>query len=186
MLITVLSAVKTQATSKAGKPYSYIELAYKGEDGKVQGKKVMPFGESKQVADMLDQAQPSEVWNITMVKNEGTGYWDWTNAKKSDGTATTTTEASVALTTRQPAGKVIGSTYETPEERAKKQVFIVKQSSISNAITLLLANGGQTTVEEVLLTAGKFERYVFSLEEVAIPKKVDSLSITEMEDDIPY
>lgn len=184
MLITVLSAVKTQATSKAGKPYSYIELAYKGEDGKVQGKKVMPFGESKQVADMLGQAQPSEVWNITMVKNEGTGYWDWTNAKKSDGTATTTTEASSASTTRQPAGKVIGSTYETPDERARKQVYIVRQSSITAALSF--HNGKAKSTADVINTAKEFEKFVFSTGEVEAPAAIPKGDIADMDDDIPY
>jgi hypothetical protein len=189
MIITVLSAVKTPATAKSGKPYTYLELAYKGNDGKVNGKKVMPFGESRVVFESLSQAQPGEAYDVTMVKNEGTGYWDWTNAKKADGTATNTVTSSVAITSaeRQPAGKVTGSNYETPEERAKKQVYIIKQSSISSAIALSAQKKVASTVEEILGVAKQFEAYVVGLETSTPPvavKVVDTLA--EMDDDIPY
>lgn len=54
------------------------------------------------------------------------------------------------------------STYETPEERAKKQVYIVRQSSLSNALTAL-AIGAKTPPkpDEVIELARKYEDYVF-------------------------
>jgi len=186
MLITVLSATKEQAVSKAGKPYSYIELAYKGNDGKVSGKKIMPFGESKVVFDALSTAQSGEFFDITLFKNEASGYWDWTAAKKSDGNPTQ--EAQSAATTVTPGstkgGKVLGSTYETPEERAKKQVYIVRQSSITAALSYLNSNNTKNAtkygIAEVLQTAKEFEQFVFDTGTPAATQ-----SIIDMEDDIP-
>lgn len=189
MIITVLSAVKTPSISKAGKPYTYLELAYKGEDGKVTGKKVMPFGEGKAVFEVLQAATNGEAYNIHSVKNEVSGYWDWTGAKKSDGTVTSTTTTSAASTetTRQPAGKVTGSNYETSEERAKRQVYIVRQSSVTAALSF---HGGKAkSTDEVIDTAKKFEAFVFNTGEVekpvAIPKIVSD-DIADMESDVPY
>jgi hypothetical protein len=56
----------------------------------------------------------------------------------------------------------VGS-WETPEERALKQVYIVRQSSIANAIALLAVEGPGITpdVEWVIATAKTFENYVF-------------------------
>jgi hypothetical protein len=59
---------------------------------------------------------------------------------------------------------VLGSNYETPAERAKRQVYIVRQSSINAAIALYVAQnpkGAAVSVEEILKVAGTFEAYVF-------------------------
>ena len=174
MQITILSSTVGQATSKAGKPYSFVELAYKGEDGQVKGKKVMPFGESKPVYEALAKAGSGEFYNIGAVKNDGTGYWDWISATKSDGGTTSVGTKSASPTT--PTGGTVKSSYETSEERAKKQVYIVRQSSITAALGFL--GGKAKSVTEVLQIAKQFEQYVFDIEE---PKAAD---ITELEDDV--
>ena len=57
----------------------------------------------------------------------------------------------------------VRSTYETPEERAKKQVYIVKQSSINAAIQLLSVGAKQPPSTELVLTeAQKFVDFVFA------------------------
>lgn len=185
MQITVLSAVKTPAMSKANKPYTYLELAYKGEDGRVTGKKVMPFGESKAVFDVLAESKTGENYQITAVKNETSGFWDWTKASKD--TNPSGSSQLVAEPIRQPAGKVTGSNYETSEERAKKQVYIVRQSSITAALTF---HGGKAkSTDEVIDTAKKFETFVFNTGEVEKPVailKEDTGSWADMANDTPF
>ncbi len=69
------------------------------------------------------------------------------------------------ITTPKAAGSTkFQSTYETPEERAKKQVYIVRQSSLANAIAACKAN--ELDVEELIIIAKKFEAYVFDNTEV--------------------
>jgi hypothetical protein len=72
------------------------------------------------------------------------------------------------------------STYETPEERAKKQVYIVKQSSLSNAIALLNADGKNTitggkkyTKEDVFALAQELTDWVFAQETVKQTALID-------------
>jgi hypothetical protein len=68
------------------------------------------------------------------------------------------------------------SNYETPEERAKKQVYIVRQSSITAALTF--ATGKKiSTVKEILDIAKQFEAHVFG-------EEFDDGSIATMSNDI--
>ena len=175
MQITVINATVGQATAKSGKPYNFVELAYKGADGAVKGKKIMPFGEGKPVYDALAKAQNGEVYEIQAVKNESSGYWDWVGATKGAGTTSNVEGGNVT----KPAGKVLGSTYETPEERAKKQVYIVRQSSITAALGFL--GGKSKSVDEVVQIARQFEQYVFGLGDVQEEKVSE---INELEDDV--
>jgi hypothetical protein len=56
------------------------------------------------------------------------------------------------------------STYETPEERAKKQIYIVRQSSIGSAIDMLsVGSKSPPKVDEVIAVAKQFEEYVFNM-----------------------
>ena len=71
--------------------------------------------------------------------------------------------------------RVTGSNYETKEERAARQVYIIRQSSLSTAVELL---GQGKSVADVIATAKQFEAYVFSKAE-----GVDA--INELQDDIP-
>jgi hypothetical protein len=52
------------------------------------------------------------------------------------------------------------SNYETADERAARQVMIVRQSSISNAVALLKTEKHTPTTEEVLAVAKQFENFV--------------------------
>ncbi len=59
-------------------------------------------------------------------------------------------------------GSVSRSTYETPEERAKKQVYIVRQSSLSVARdNLAVGAKSPPDAESIIALARKFEAYVF-------------------------
>jgi len=179
MQITVLSVSKTQHMTKTNKPYFQLEIAYKGEDGQVKGKKLMPFGSTKPAFDALEKAQGGEAWDITLIK-EGE-YWSWISAKKSDGSAPVA-DTPTKMTSTAPAGKVVGSNYETKEERAIKQRYIVRQSSLANAIAL----NPKASVATVIEIAKEFETFVFS-EEVAAPAAATTAmqDNLDMDNDVP-
>lgn len=169
MQINVLSVAVSHKPGKGG-GYKVAEVAYKDEQGKVQGKKVMSFI-NQPVFNVISEAKQGDVFDVVSEKDDN-GYWQWTSINKS--TASVTTEA-----LKQTGNVSPKSTYETPEERAKKQVFIIKQSSLANAIALLAANGGKkNTPKEVIAVAKEFEAYVFDLE-------FDDGSINTIPNDIP-
>jgi hypothetical protein len=79
-------------------------------------------------------------------------YWNWVGVAKAEG------EAAPTSATKGSSGyKVPDREWETREERNARQVMIVRQSSISNAIALL-PKAEFTTILDI---AGKFEAWVF-------------------------
>lgn len=170
--INVISvSVETKPTAKGS--YQMAVVTYKDlGNGKVAEKKVMSF-KDKDVFTKVSQAKQGEILYVTMEKEDG--YWNW---KKVDAAPPGTTPQTAAANpvSSSPAGKT--STFETPEERAKKQVYIVKQSCLSTAAALLSIGAKQPpTPEAVIELADKFKNYVF---EVAPPP-----SLIEMENDLP-
>jgi hypothetical protein len=98
--------------------------------------------------------------NVTTTKDDN-GYWQWTNIG-GDATAPVQAQASAPST----GGRVTGSNYETKEERAARQVYIVRQSSISAAIGALTVGAKSSpTSESIIALAKQFESYVFDKEE---------------------
>ena len=154
MQITILSVTVEQVP---GKDYKKAEVAYRDQAGKVMGKKVMSFV-NKDVFATLEAASAGEVYDVTSEKDKNS-FWQWTAVTKA--VAGTTAPASGGKTSL-PSPK---STYETPEERAQKQVYIVRQSSLSAALNFLntpARAGEQFGTEEVIAIAKEFEEYVFS------------------------
>lgn len=184
MQITILNVSKLPAVSKAGKPYNMLNIAFTNNTygGKVEGKKLTPFGENEATFKTLESAISGSNYEITVVKNAA-GFNDWTSAKLSDGAAAPAT----APQGTQAANKSVAyaptkSTYETPEERAQRQVYIIRQSSISSAVAALVAGAKAAPSAEAVLTLAKeFEAYVFSKPE---PAGNDS-GFDDMSDDVP-
>ena len=159
MNITILSTdIKTVPTAKGS--YQVADIAYKNNtfQGKVEGKKVMSFGATANAFKVLAEAVSGDTFNVTVVKNDK-GYNDWTALTKGDASAAATPSTGAAKTTTTPTK----TTYETPEERAQRQVLIVRQSSVSSALGILSV-GSKTTlkVADVLATAATIEKYVFN------------------------
>jgi hypothetical protein len=174
MLINIVD-VGTPSTkaSSNGRSYQEIEITYKTENGQVANKKLMSFS-NPSVFNHIKGLAKGEVVNVTTVKN-AKGFWDWTGIGN-EGDAPVATQSKPA--TAQAGGRVTGSNYETKEERAARQVFIIRQSSLSTAVELL---GQGKSVDEVIATAKQFEAYVFSKD--ANPTK--EINFDDMEDDIP-
>jgi hypothetical protein len=174
MLINIVD-VGTPSTkaSSNGRSYQEIEITYKTENGQVANKKLMSFS-NPSVFNHIKGLAKGEVVNVTTVKN-AKGFWDWTGIGN-EGDAPVATQSKPA--TAQAGGRVTGSNYETKEERAARQVFIIRQSSLSTAVELL---GQGKSVDEVIATAKQFEAYVFSKD----PNPTKEVNFDDMEDDIP-
>lgn len=130
--------------------YRVAVIDHKTADGKVDSKKVMSFV-NKDVFTTLSAAQTGDQFDVTSEKDKN-GYWQWiavVPAGKANG-------ASLAKT----AGSNVRSSYETPEERAARQIYIVRQSSISSAVEFL-KDKKVTSTEDIIELAKDFEQYVF-------------------------
>ena len=173
-----ITVINVQATTKPTKKGSYtmLDVAYKNNNtGKIEGKKIMSFV-NKELFDTLSKAGNGSSFTITSEKNQDTGYWDWVGIAASAGDDPTT-----AIPTGTPTGKSFASpksTYETAEERAARQVLIVRQSSLTAAVSTLKTDKKELDPTLVMELAQTYCDWVFQ-------KEVDIPDFIDMEDDIP-
>lgn len=182
MKIKFISVESSDKKTKTGKDYVEIEVTYKNIDfqEKVESKKLNPFG-NKDVYNTLKSAKQGDFFEVERSKNDA-GYWDWIGIGSVSGgnsASEPTTKAAGGAGYTSPK-----STYETPEERAKKQVYIVRQSSISAAIDTLKTDKKAPTKEEVVDLAKYYEAYVFGVDQQPVP--LADLPAVDTDDDIPY
>jgi hypothetical protein len=170
MLINIVDvgAPNTHA-AKNGRSYQSIEVTYKDEQGQVKNKKLMSFSNPSVFNHIKGLAKGDQI-NLRTEK-DAAGYWQWTGI--GDDAPAGTAQAKPAT-----GGRVTGSNYETKEERAARQILIVRQSSLSSAVELL---GTGKSVADVIATAKQFEAYVFGPD--ANPTK--EVNFDDLEDDIP-
>jgi hypothetical protein len=153
MKIQVLSVtIETVPTAKGS--YQKAAVAYKGEDGKISGKNVVSFAH-KNVWEVISKAQPNETYEV---KNEKIGdNWNWTDISKAGAPLPESAKPTPQATSTPK------STYETAEERAKRQVLIVRQSSLSTAVSYASEIKTVKTKEDLVKLAKFFEAYVFGI-----------------------
>jgi hypothetical protein len=179
MLINIIDvgAPNTHA-AKNGRSYQSLEVTYKDEQAQTKTKKLMSFS-NPSVFNHIKGLGKGDAVNVTTTKDDQ-GYWQWT-AIGGDAPAQESTSKPAAA----GVNRTTGSNYETKEERAARQVYIVRQSSISAAIgALTIGAKSVPTSDSILALAKEFEAYVFSKE----PEKT-AANIPELDDldsDIPY
>lgn len=161
--------------------YNQLEISYKNlQTGKVESKKIMSFVQPEDAYKALVDSNTNDVFTISADKEkspkDGKEYWVWKTATQA-APGTMPEAKAQAASAGYAAPK---SNYETPEERAKKQVYIVKQSSISAAIQAL-SIGAKTppSPDTIIEVAQKFVDYVFGQEQIK------QVSLADMPDDFP-
>lgn len=148
--------------------YKMMKTAYRN-NGKLAEKTLMSFGASADVFDVLSKAKAGDTFEVTSVKNDK-GFWDWTTISSGEAPAAAKAEGNKA------PGR---TSFETPEERAARQVLIVRQSSLSSAIEYFKTDPkNKPTVEQVIEVADKFVDFVF--------QKKDTNPVMELENDFPF
>lgn len=178
LIIKIVAIDNQTAKSAKGKDYRLVEVTYKNMSfqGKVETKKHNEFGD-KAVFDVLRNASAGEEYTITRTKDDN-GYWQWVGI--TEGSAAPTQN----VTSSAPAAKATtgGGNWETPEERAKRQVYIIKQSSLGHAIETLKTDKKSPTKDEVLQLAQDYTNWVLG-QKVSL---VNELPVEESDEDVPY
>lgn len=147
----------TQKTEVENKGKYNMATVHYSQDGQDKEKKIMSFAQ-KETYNTLVNAQPGEVYDIKAVKDGK--FWNWESATPAGG-------GSVASTGSTGGSK---GNWETAEERAMRQVWIIRQSSIAAACQLYARDSGLNRVEAVLEAAKRFEAYVHGVEEENEPE----------------
>lgn len=174
-----VGAVQTIPT-KNGKSYQCVEVAYR-KDGKIEGKKIMSFV-NPPVFKAVQSLTAGEVVSVTTEKGEpnaaGQSYWQWTAIGAADAQQTAPTAQAGGGSAKSTTSS--GGNWETKEERAARQIMIVRQSSISSAVALANATGDKkSSADSIIRVAQEFESYVLGTD---TPSAVEPYI---EEDDIP-
>jgi hypothetical protein len=155
MIIEIIDVGSPESVKTGKGQYQTLQVSFKNEQGQVQGKKLMSFSNPAVFKDIQGYAKGDRVDVLTVKEGD---YWQW---KAIDKEGEAPPRPAAAPTSTGGGGKVIGSNYETAEERARRQVYIIRQSSLGTAVELL---GSGAAVADVINTAKQFEAYVFSKE----------------------
>jgi hypothetical protein len=192
--ISILTANQVAHPTKTpGKTTPKLELAYKNLtfQGKVEGKALFSFGAQEGAYKALLGANHGDVFDIEVVKN-GQGYNDWVAATKTTagvvGTASPTYAPNAPNKGNSTYVASPKSSYPTDEERAKTQVYIVRQSNITAAINLLSVGAkSPPKLDDVINTAKKFEDHVFGVSSEPVADAKSAVNVQDLpEDDIPF
>jgi cell division septum initiation protein DivIVA len=147
--------------------YQLAVVEYNTADGKTEKKNVVSFT-NKALYSTLSTAKQGDVFDVKLGKNDK-GYWEFQEATKSQGGQA----SSFSKASASPK-----STYETPEERAARQVYIIRQSSLSTAAAILTVGAKSVQVDDVIKTAKQLEAYVFGKDQA-------QSEFVDMPEDIP-
>ncbi len=162
MQVTVIDVAQETLSAKNGRTFQQLVVSYKNDKGMAQAKKLVSFANP----DLFKAAKSwtkDQIINVKTVKNDKTGYWDWVGL---EGETVAESKPTASAT------RVTGSNYETKEERAARQVYIIRQSSLATAVDLL---GQGASTDTVIETAKVFETYVLG----------NTGSFEDLPDDIP-
>jgi hypothetical protein len=123
-----------------------------------------------------------------MAKN-ASGFWQWESITPAGSASSTEAPASTPTTSYAPSNNkpntYAARDFETKEERAQRQALIVRQSSLSNAITILTTGSkAPPAVPDVFNLAEQLVQWVYdSPKQEPAPK---GSGFDDMDDDIPY
>ncbi len=161
-------------TTKPGKfkPYKVYDLEFiDQESGREKKRQMMEFNSGAAFQRLAD-SEIGSTWEVTTKPAKDPQYTDWVNAEQaSDEEPVEAPKAAKGKVSKTvPAATPFKSTYETPEERARKQVYIVRQSSITAALTYRGSLSSGNSIDDIIECAKEFETYVFGNEQQSEPK----------------
>lgn len=148
-----LTVLKTEVTKPEGKNYKICEFGYKAEDGKVKGMRIFDVAHLKPVFAVASASKPGDILEATFKQNDK-GFWEFASLSPS---------SAQSVSADKPQAGASRGNWETAEERAARQVMIVRQSSLSNAIAYAAAQNPKGTaldMDAIIENAKVFENYV--------------------------
>lgn len=159
MLIKILN-VDIETVTKGRSSYNIAEVLY-DFNGDKKTFKLFSFV-NPNVYKVVAGAKNGDQLNITTGKNDK-GYTTWENAEASTGVEKGEVPAAAKSNTYGGGTR----DFETKDEREARQRYIIRQSSLSNAINVL-TTGAKTPpdVKAILSLSDEFVNYVFETADI--------------------
>jgi hypothetical protein len=158
---------------KNGYEVANVNYLYKGD---AKTTKIMSFSNPQVFKDV--QKYVNKTVNVETTQNGK--YTNWAKIELVDDSPNSGASASPG----KPSSTPVRSTYETPEERAQRQLMIVRQSSIANSLEYLknTSQAGDYGVNDTLQVAQQFVDFVYGTDDaLQAPQKLE-----DMDSDIPH
>lgn len=154
----VIQEVKIEEVRNGRNKYDKAEVIY-SFNGQNRTQKLMSFSNPAIFAQVRKMVS-GETYDVEVVKNEA-GFNSWAKIVAVSGEPA----PGVAASGDKPTtGRTNVSTYETAEERKIKQMYIIKQSSITNAIARAGQNPDPLSID-ILGLAQQFVDFIYGNQE---------------------
>jgi hypothetical protein len=168
-IIGTVVALDMNATikKKAGGTYTGVRLTYRDKDGDLKEETIHENGIrlNQELGNGLNSLSVDS--EFTMVKEKEGDFWNTKNITLGHDTSPSSSKSTSSS----------GGNWPTAEERAKIQVYIIRQSSLGHAVNFLSSFDKEATGNTVMAIAAMFEKFVHE----GLPT-----DIANMEDDIPH
>jgi hypothetical protein len=161
--------VRIETVTKGRNSYQVATVVHTTPRGETKEKKVMSFS-NPAVYATVSKATSGQVYDVGYTP--GDQYYNWATISLMEASGEPQ-KAAAGGSTAATGGKVSVSTYETAEERKIKQMYIIKQSSITNAIARA-AQHTDPTVIDVLQLAQIYVDFVYGNNET-LSQGLDSM-----------
>ena len=174
MIITIKSVMPEET----GKKWNKIKVFYTSGGRELPPKYVVSFGDTEKAYKLLASASPGSTFDVT---EDETKYRNWIDIKPVEAAAASA-----------PVRSNVKGSYETSDERAERQKYIVRQSSLSNAVALETLRGNKkASNEDIIALAELFFTYVMEggdkiLQNAPLSDKDVMDALKDMESDIPF
>ena len=158
--------VDVQVAKNGGGSYKGCRLAYRDENGslKEKGFSEQAFKFIPMVKTNLMNLKSGEQFTAEVIK-EG-DFWNWKSVQ-AGGATPPVADKDVPATGKAAPYQAPKSTYATPEERAQTQVYIIRQSTLTQAIAFSAANAPyfkkEQTTADIISIAKEFEAHVMGI-----------------------
>jgi hypothetical protein len=150
----ILGEVVVEKVTK-GKNFYQVATVNYTSNGESRVQKIMSFSNPDTFKN-IQTFSAGDALDVTVTKNDA-GYNQWAKIAKVDA----------AAATPATGGKVLGSQYETREERQERQLHIVRQSCLGYAVgTLTPGATAALNPEVVKALAEEYVDYVYGTDEI--------------------
>jgi hypothetical protein len=152
-----------QVAKNGGGTYPGSRLSFRDEAGALKEKSFHQnvFKFNSVLKTQLSNLKPNEGF-VAEVEKEGE-FWNWKSVQPA-GASPVVADKDIPATGKTTPYQAPKSTYATPEERAQTQIYIVRQSTLTQAIALCAQYKTHPTVEAIIEIAKKFESHVMGIE----------------------
>jgi len=161
-----------------------LTVNYRNVETDKNGSTRIPDFSAPDAFNALKNAAPDSTWEVKIQATEkgGQKYFNWVGAQPIEGGTVSEAEK------KAPAARYTSQTsrdWETREERHARQRLIVRQSSVTAAITIEHCRGNQG-LDVILKTAEQIEDWVFRTGGTGQAVLGDvTKALMEMKDDVP-